>query len=298
MKAQLVVDAPIMGQKKIWVKKICKPYFDHPFHYHQLCELVWLEKSYGKLVVGDYVGNFAENELVFKHAGLPHLWRCDAEFYHAGTQLCTKATTIYFPPDLIPEITDDPSCNLLYRELTAKAARGLRFYGAARKSMIELIKGMTDSAAFGQLSCFMQIMDIMTTTQEYELLASVSYRNVTNTVDLDRFNDVYQFLLQNFGKEITLQEVAAVCNMAPNSFCRFFKSKTQKTFMRFLNELRIGHACKLLQNENNFVKDICYESGYNNPVNFYKFFKLITGLTPMEYRRGIRLACFNPTSDS
>jgi AraC-like DNA-binding protein len=288
MKAELMVDAPIMGQKKIWVKEICKPHFDHAFHYHQLCELVWLEKSHGKLIIGDYVGNFSENELILKSAGLPHLWRCDADFYHNNAALYTKATTTYFPPNLIPEITDDPTCNLLYSELMAKAARGLRFYGETRKAIIGLVRKMAVSEAFEQLSYFLKIMDIITHTNEYELLASVCYKNVKSREDLDRFNNVYHFLLENFDKDIRLREVSAVCNMAPNSFCRFFKSKTKKTFVRFLNELRVGHACKLLQNEFNSVKDICYNSGYNNPVNFFKFFKLITGMTPMEYRKKVR----------
>ncbi|MCW3115454.1 MAG: transcriptional regulator, partial [Segetibacter sp.] len=54
MKPELIIDAPILNKKEIWVKKINKPHFDHPFHFHQLCELVWVEKSYGKLIIGDY----------------------------------------------------------------------------------------------------------------------------------------------------------------------------------------------------------------------------------------------------
>ena len=84
-----------------------------------------------------------------------------------------------------------------------------------------------------------------------------------------------------------LEEVARVCNMSSNSFCRFFKQKTQKTFTFFLNELRIGHAKKLLQNENYSIKDICYECGYNNPVHFFNIFKRIVKQTPKEFRTNI-----------
>ena len=141
MKAELVVDAPIMGQKKIWVKKILKPYFDHPFHYHQLCELVWLEKGYGKLVIGDYVGNFSESELILKSAGLPHLWRCDSAFYCEQKDLYTKATTTYYPASIIPGITDDSECIARYNNLLHKAERGLRFYGNSKSQIIEIDTG-------------------------------------------------------------------------------------------------------------------------------------------------------------
>src|SRR3982750_293921 len=129
MKAELVVDAPITGEKKIWVKKIYKPYFDHPFHYHQLSELVWVEKGYGKLIIGDYVGNFFDGELILKSAGLPHLWRCDSAFYQPLNDLFIKATTTYFPPSFIPALTDDTECIAKYTSLLNKAERGLRFYG-------------------------------------------------------------------------------------------------------------------------------------------------------------------------
>jgi AraC-like DNA-binding protein len=285
MKAELIIEAPIMDQKMIWVKKIHKPHFDHPFHYHQLCELVWLEKSYGKLIIGDYVGNFAEGELVMKSAELPHLWRCDAVFYKKKKELCTKATALFFPPALIPNITDNPESISLYRDLLHKSTRGLRFYGKTRERVIELIKKIQDRKGLEQMGIFLQIIDIVSKSREFEYLASVGYKNLHNEQDITRFNDVYQFVLKNFHDDITLNEVAQICNMSPNSFCRFFKNKTQKTFIRFLNEIRIGHACKLLQNDNYSVQEICYECGYNNPVNFFKFFKLIIGKTPKEYRR-------------
>lgn len=288
MKAELIIDAPIIDQKRIWVKKVDKPYFDHPFHYHQLCELTWLERGYGKLIVGDYVGNFSDGELILKNAALPHLWRCDADFYEKRKVLSTKALAIYFPPFVIPNMTDDAECISLYNEIMNKAERGLRFFGQTKKNIIELIKKIASTDGFEQLGYFLQIISMIVKTKEFEFLASVSYKNTYSGRDMDRFNEVYQFLLKNFSRDIMLSEVAAFCNMTSNSFCRFFKIKTQKTFTRFLNELRIGHACKLLQNENHSVLNICYECGYNSPVNFFKFFKLITRKTPQEYRNQIK----------
>lgn len=288
MKAELVVDAPIIGQKKIWVKKTYKPYFDHPFHYHQLCELVWLEKGYGKLIIGDYVGNFTEGELILKNAGLPHLWRCDSAFYEQQKNLFTKATTTYFPPSLISSIIDDSECIACYNILLNKSERGLRFFGKSKEQIIELIKKVAETEGLEQLGYFLQAINIITRTEEFEYLASIGYKNSNNSQDMDRFNEVYQFLLENFDSNIMLSQVASICCMAPNSFCRYFKKRTQKTFVRFLNELRIGHACELLQNENYSVQSICYACGYNNPVNFFKFFKLITNKTPLEYRGYIK----------
>ena len=81
MKAELIVDADIVGKKRIFIKKLKKPYFNHPLHFHQFCELVWIQKGHGKIIIGDYVGDFAEGELIMEGAGLPHLWKSDEAFY-------------------------------------------------------------------------------------------------------------------------------------------------------------------------------------------------------------------------
>ncbi len=285
MKPELIVDAPIIGQKKIWVKKIYKPHFDHPFHFHKLCELTWIEKSYGKLIIGDYVGNFAEGELILASPELPHLWKCDALYYKKKKNLHTKAVGLYFPLEFINRVTDDAGSISLYNDLMHRAERGLRFHGETRLKTIEKIKEIAQCGGLVQLGIFLQVVDMLTKSKEYTALASIGYKSSTNENDMERFNDVYQFLLKNFSRDIMLEEVSRICNMTPNAFCRYFKQKTQKTFTRFLNEIRIGHARKLLQNENYSIKDICFECGYNNPVNFFSFFKQITGQTPNGFRK-------------
>lgn len=289
MKPELIVDAPILGEKKIWVKKINKPYFDHPFHFHKLCELTWIEKSHGKLIIGDYVGNFSEGEIILASPELPHLWRCDLAYYKNNKKLFTKAIGLYFPLELANKISDDGPGIHMYNELMRRAERGLRFFGKTRAVINGKMKELVDANGLLQLGIFLQVIDILSRSEEYEFLASVGYKRSSDINDIERFNEVYQFLLKNFQRDIMLEEVARICNMTPNSFCRFFKQKTQKTFTMFLNELRIGHAKKLLQNENYPIKDICYECGYNNPVHFFNLFKRIVKQTPAAFRQHLLL---------
>ena len=289
MKPELIVDAPILGEKKVWVKKVNKPYFDHPFHFHKLCELTWIEKSHGKLIIGDYVGNFSEGEIILFSPELPHLWRCDPVYYKKNKKLFTKAVGVYFPIELANRVSDDGPGIHRYNELMQRAERGLRFYGKTRAVINGKMKELVDANGLLQLGIFLQVIDILSRSEEYEFLASVGYKRSSDINDIERFNEVYQFLLKNFQRDIMLEEVARICNMTPNSFCRFFKQKTQKTFTLFLNELRIGHAKKLLQNENYAIKDICYECGYNNPVHFFNFFKRIVKQTPTAFRQRLLL---------
>ncbi len=117
------------------------------------------------------------------------------------------------------------------------------------------------------------------------ILSSIGFKpNIVET-DNDRINSIYQFSLANYKRKIPMEEVAAVAYMSPNSFCRYFKSKTSKTYSNFLIEIRIGIACRLLIENKLSIKQICYESGFNNFASFHKYFKLITSKTPANYQR-------------
>lgn len=284
MKPELIIDAPIEGQKKIWVKQVRKPRFDHPLHFHNLCELVWIEKGHGKLIIGDFIGSFEEGEVILKAPELPHLWKSDAVFYEKNTRLATHATSIYFPLDLIMHITDDVNNIRQYEDLMLRAQRGLRITGSSRREIIKQIINITKSSGFTQISFFLKTIDLLMTTNDCISLASVNYQRSTDDNDIQRFNSVYEHLLHNFYQVITLKEVADICNMSPNAFCRFFKKKTQKTFIQFLNEIRIGHACKLLADGDQTLKMICYACGYNNPVSFFSAFRQVKHMTPNGYR--------------
>ena len=96
---------------------------------------------------------------------------------------------------------------------------------------------------------------------------------------------VYDYVMSNFRDKIALDEVAEMLNMTTSSFCRYFKPRANKTFTRFVNEIRIGHARKLLLEDNFNISQISYECGFNALSNFNRQFKTITGLSPHEYRQ-------------
>ncbi|MEQ1624618.1 MAG: AraC family transcriptional regulator, partial [Sediminibacterium sp.] len=90
---------------------------------------------------------------------------------------------------------------------------------------------------------------------------------------------------KHFLEPISLSEIAAVAEMSVPGFCRFFKKNIKKTYFNFLQELRIGHACKLLNDTEKPILEICYDSGYNSWAHFSKQFKQIKGMAPSAYRK-------------
>jgi AraC-like DNA-binding protein len=73
--------------------------------------------------------------------------------------------------------------------------------------------------------------------------------------------------------------------MSIPAFCNYFKKRTKKTYVNFVNEVRIGNACKLLEAANKTIIDVCYESGFNSVANFNRQFLRIKGITPSAYKK-------------
>ncbi|RYE89870.1 MAG: AraC family transcriptional regulator, partial [Cytophagaceae bacterium] len=123
-------------------------------------------------------------------------------------------------------------------------------------------------------------------TSEVQTIASEhhAYRQ-SNESDVQRINKVCNYTLSNYKKEITLEEVASLSNLSVTSFCRYFKLITKKTYYDFLLEIRISQACRLLIEDKLLTEVICFECGFNNVSNFYRHFKKITKVTPLEYKR-------------
>ena len=125
----------------------------------------------------------------------------------------------------------------------------------------------------------------MATTDEYEWLASVLVTESVNSSDFERFDKVYQYMMKNFTKPIKLEEVASLVGLTPNAFCRYFRGRTKKTFVQYLNDIRIGHAKKLLIEGRMKISTLSMESGFNNLSNFIEQFKRSTQMSPSEYQK-------------
>jgi AraC-like DNA-binding protein len=286
MKSELI-NVNHTGHKSVRIKHINNNRLISSFHFHDMCELVWIERSHGKRIVGDHIGNFEDDDLVLMGPKLPHIWQNDKS-YEDNDDKAVKSTVIYFSIDFFSLLTDDQGVLTLVEDLVSRAARGLAFEQDTCNRIRRILQEVENNDGFENIIAVVEIIKILAKAKDFKYLSSVSFKNQYDEKDNNRINKVYQFLMKNFHNDIHLNEVAELCNMTPNSFCRFFKIRTQKSLTQFINEIRVGHACKLLQSEDNAIADVCYASGFNNPTNFNKFFKAIKGMKPSEYRNRLK----------
>ena len=253
------------------------------WHFHPECELLLIQKSSGNCLIGDYIGPFESGEIFLFGSNLPHTFIHDNEFMQEGQE--GHSIVILFQKEFLgtdffnlPEIKE-------IGKLLILAKQGLRLFGETRKKVTKLMKKTLDATPGKKLIALLSSLQLISESKEYEIISSYGFTCPDSLADNQKINTVFEYTFKNYNNKITLEEVAALLKMPKHSFCRYFKSKTNKTYIQFLMEVRIGQACKLLVEEDLNVKEVGYSCGYNNTSNFYHQFKSIMKKNPYEYKR-------------
>lgn len=256
-----------------------------PYHYHPETEIIYVEKGSGTMFVGDHSESFREGDVGMIGPNLPHVWKSDPVYKQNIPGLTTHVYVIHFhDPIFTGSLSVLPEMEGISK-LIQESHLGIRFHGNNAWDLGEMIKQVVVSSGVNKLTGLLSLLNKMSETPERYLLCSHGFAKIRNSADIDRFDKAYKFMIDNFQNEIDLNMVASLIGMTPTSFCRYFKKHTTKSFHTVLNEIRIGHACKLLIENRMNISGICRESGFNNISNFNEQFKKLKGLTPGQFMR-------------
>ncbi|MEX0361797.1 MAG: AraC family transcriptional regulator [Allomuricauda sp.] len=260
------------------------PYFLRLWHFHPELELVYILKSEGTRFIGDSIERFREDEVVLIGANLPHMWLNDEPYFDESSDLIAEGYSVHFRRDFLGnEFLNAPELKAI-NNLVDTAQQGIKFVDLDISIRNE-IGLLVDKDPFERMISFINILNGLAKHENKILLASKGYLNTLKGLKGQGMDKTYEFIFKNFNKSITLNEVAEVASMNPSAFSRFFKKVNRKTFKEYLNELRVGYACKLISEDKYNITRICFESGYNNISNFNRQFKRITGMSPSQYRK-------------
>jgi AraC-like DNA-binding protein len=166
-----------------------------------------------------------------------------------------------------------------------KAQRGMEIVGQTAEETRSCMQQLVTAEDFERILLLLGLLNLLANSSEYNLLATEGYSNLLEEAESDRMNKVHAYVMKNFREKISLDEVAAIANMSPSSFSRYFKMHANKTFSDFLTEIRIGYACKLLVEKKVSISDACYECGFNTLSNFNRQFREVTHHSPLQYRK-------------
>lgn len=266
---------PVRQDRTVILKHEEGEQFYPHLHRHEEMQLTWVQRGKGTLLVGEQLHDFGPGDILLFSANLPHLFKNDPQM--KGMQ----ALSLFFSKD-----------NLLWKlpELQRIAHRLEHMQGAFQvKASIageirKYINDIEERPAAWRLPIFIELMQRLLSGDELDFIGQSTGPQVSDREGL-RINIVLQYVINNYHRTITLEEVAKQIHMVPGSFCRFFKKRTGKTFIYFLNEMRIREACRrLIAQRDRQVAEVAYDCGFRNVSSFNRVFRQVTGQSPTDYR--------------
>lgn len=269
-------------------KDILTAFYDH-WHYHSELELVYILKGEGTRFIGDDISRFSSGDLVLMGAGLPHVWKSDEAYFKADSKKKVSAIVLHFGSNFCGQaLWDLPEMNAV-KKLLEIAPRGISYALPEGHSIKKKLKALPEQDSFDRLLNLLSLLNELAQTENSTILSGIPFAEHYQEHHSKRIDKIYDYILNHFEKEIKLEHLASLANMTPASLCRFFRQKTRKSVSEFINEVRIGFACKLLIEGKLPISDICFRCGYNNLSYFNRQFKKIIGQSPGLYQEKKKL---------
>jgi len=258
-----------------------KTEFNFPLHFHEEFELNLVLNAKGaKRIVGNSVEEIEDIELVLIGPNLSHVW-----LTHKCKSREITEVTIQWHKDLFDEKFLKKNQLAFIRKMLERSSRGILFPRETAELVYKRLLAINQIKGFDSVLELMSILHQLSTSKSMRQLSDASFNNeqILN-FHSRRIDKAYEFMNANFHKPISLKDISKLVNMTEVSFSRFIKKRTGNTFIDSLNEIRLGHATKMLIETTHSVAEISYKCGFNNISNFNRFFKKRKQCTPKEFR--------------
>jgi len=255
--------------------------FDFPLHYHEEFELNFIKNGKGaKRVIGDHFEEIDDWELVLVGPNLQHCW-----LTHKCKSKEITEVTVQFHRDLLDDKFLHRNQMTFIRNMFERSLRGILFSFETTKQIAPRLLGLTEKHGFESVLELLSVLHTLSTSENMRTLSDTAFSgNESFSYNSRRIEQVMAYLNKNFERDITLADVAKQASMSEVAFSRFFKVRTGKTFVDTLNEIRLGHASRMLIDTTHSVSEIAYRCGFNNLSNFNRMFKKKKDCTPKEFR--------------
>jgi AraC-like DNA-binding protein len=251
------------------------PDFEVGWHQHVEYELILFTEGAGMAFVGNHIGEFDSGDIYFLAGNLPHTFR------KRDHDLITSAVVVQFREDFWGAgLMKLPEARLI-RDLFVFSRQGLKLRPPLREKLAPLIRDLEHAEGFSRILLLGKCLEEIALSPHVTPLSTQEIKSYHDT----RIESVLQFTTDHFSDNVQLSQVAGIAGVSVKGFCAYFKRTTKKTYINFLNEVRVGYACNLLLDTDQTITAICFSSGYNTIANFHKQFLKIKGLTPLQYRK-------------
>ena len=257
--------------------------FYDKLHQHEEIQLSLIVEGEGTLIVGDTINHYTKGDILVIGSNLPHVFKSDvnaSKVSHMLTLFFSKSSfgNAFFEFEELKEL----------EAFFKRSKHGFKVT-SKQKAIKDLFFQLEKASKFNRFLILFQLLKLASTAN-YKSLSSYVYDKKITDNEGKRMRNVFEFTMNHFNSEITLDTISEVANMTNNAFCKYFKKRTNKTYFTFLNELRIEYACKLLvSNKESNIAEIAELSGFNNLSNFNRQFQIHKQQKPSGFKKNNRI---------
>ncbi|MFT3739933.1 MAG: AraC family transcriptional regulator [Breznakibacter sp.] len=247
-------------------------------HQSPAWELSYILKGSGTRIVGDNVETFSSGEVVLLPPNLTHGWYFDEFDHDEGGKI--ENITIIFTQTFLDRCIDafpETENYLLHINTINKA---VSFVGDTLNQLQAIMTDMLQQNDMLQLASLLGILSVIASSGEARVVGSYSKPGK----GISRIQEASRFMVHNYQRKITLDDVARYVGMSRSSFCSLFKRERGKPFFSALNEYRIDCSCLMLRETSIPIADICFAVGFEDIPHYNRTFKRLKGETPKDYR--------------
>ena len=275
---------PVALENSVHVQEDILPHFYEHLHRHNEAQITWVISGEGTLIAGNSMQRFQSGDLYVIGADQPHLFKSDpAYFTHDKSKRIHSLNLFFNPKGPFTHLLAFPEMRSVKKFVDAMQ-HGMQAQEQHAERLISHMTLIQNSTGSHRLAAFIELLQAMADLKNWKFMSTGTFEYAISDSEGLRMNDIYQYTMANFTENISLEQVASVVYLTPQSFCRYFKKHTSKTYVTFLNEIRINEACKkFMDKEFTSISAVAYQSGFNNVVTFNRVFKSITKKSPREF---------------
>lgn len=255
---------------------------DHTWHFHPQYEISLILKGSGKRFVGDHIGSFYPGDLVLIGPNIPHCWISDDH------ETENEMLVVQFDPLFLGETFYSIPEARAVKALFTASQQAVLFPNGTFDEAKKWLLNVQDNDGLARIAHLLLLCDTLS-VKDGEKLTSDNFSIEKTSKGADRLTTAINYVKENLSNEIKQPDIANKVNMTPQSFSRFFKAQTGRTFVSFVNEMRITEACHLLTTSDQDILDIALSCGYSNVSHFNRQFLENKQQTPSQYRASQRL---------
>jgi len=276
---------PVYGEDLFALLEDKKDNFYGYYHRHEELQITYILKGRGTIMIGNVVQSFSQDDVFILKPNEPHM------FDKYGAEKVIEEDTIHAVHLFVNlermtklfALAEFADLNTYFRDLDVSKRLESSVAHLLRDNFLNLLY----KVGIPKFTEFITLLHGLMQSRNESISLYSGIRNLNySDKDGERISSVFKYTLDNFEHDISISEVASLVYMTPTSFCKFFKKHTMKTYIGFLNEVRIEKACQLLINrKTESISETAFRVGFNNIVHFNRVFKRVMGLSPHNYTR-------------